>query len=81
MSRNFRHFSDVFDQLGLPSDDESMEQFICTHRPLPSDMELADAPFWSESQASFLRQKLAEDNEWSLKVDGLNAALHDAGPY
>lgn len=68
--------SDLFVQLGLPSDDSDIEQFISEHRGLKSAQPLADAPFWSDAQASFLRQALAEDAEWAEVIDELNARLH-----
>lgn len=66
---------DLFAQLGLPDDAASIESFIRTHSPLPERVKLADAPFWSSAQASFLREELAEDADWAELVDQLNAAL------
>lgn len=68
--------SDLFAQLGLDADDASIERFIATHRPLPPTMALADAPFWTPSQAKFLREELWEDADWAVLVDQLNARLH-----
>ena len=45
-------------QLGLPSETEALQAFISQHSPLAEAIELADAPFWSASQASFLREQL-----------------------
>ncbi|THF62551.1 DUF2789 domain-containing protein [Pseudothauera rhizosphaerae] len=68
-------FSDLFAQLGLPGDAAAITRFITTHRPLPEDVELADAPFWTPAQAAFLREELGEDADWAELVDQLNAAL------
>ena len=67
--------SNLFAQLGLPSDSDSIESFIATHRPLPESTTLANAPFWTPSQAAFLREELAEDADWAELVDQLNASL------
>jgi hypothetical protein len=66
----------LFAQLGLPSDQASIDQFITTHSPLPEGMKLADAPFWTPAQASFLREEILEDADWAEIVDQLNACLH-----
>ena len=64
-----------FDQLGLPNDDVSIRRFIETHSPLADDIYLADAPFWTPAQASFLREEILEDADWAEVVDRLNVAL------
>ena len=67
---------DLFAQLGLPSDDESIDSFIKTHGPLPHSMILSDAPFWTQSQAAFLRDEVLIDADWAEVVDQLNVVLH-----
>lgn len=66
----------LFAQLGLPSDPESIARFIATHSPLAQDVKLADAPFWTSAQASFLREEIIEDADWAEVIDQLNASLH-----
>ncbi len=66
----------LFDQLGLDSSQEGIERFTAEHR-LPDDVKLVDAPFWSEQQASFLKEQLHVDAEWAPAVDDLNALLHE----
>lgn len=66
----------LFAQLGLPSDQASIDEFIACHSPLPENMKLADAPFWTPSQATFLREEILEDADWAEIVDQLNASLH-----
>ncbi|MBR0566299.1 DUF2789 domain-containing protein [Azoarcus sp. L1K30] len=68
-------FTDLFKQLGLASDNAAIASFIQDHRPLPDDIKLADAPFWNEAQASFIREELLEDADWAEIVDQLDAAL------
>lgn len=78
MDETFHRFSDLFAQLGLASDTASIVAFIEQHRPIPGDVALADAPFWSTAQAQFLREQLGADADWAEKVDALNLALHEA---
>lgn len=65
----------LFQQLGLPSDQRSIEAFVASH-PLPSETKLSDAAFWSPAQAALLREELLEDADWEPAVDELNALLH-----
>ena len=67
---------DLFDQLGLPSEHGEIERFIELHRPLPQEMRLADAPFWSPAQAQFLNEEFHDDADWAPLVDQLNVLLH-----
>lgn len=66
---------DLFDQLGLSSSGEAIEQFIASHRPLPAGVSLAEAPFWSAAQARFLREEIEEDADWAELVDQLDVLL------
>ncbi len=75
MEPNFHRFSELFKQLGLPSDDDHVAAFLQVHRPLPGDICLADAPFWTPAQAALLREEWAEDADWAEVVDRLDAAL------
>lgn len=68
--------TNLFAQLGLPSDQESIEQFIVTHSPLPHSVPLSEASFWTPAQAAFLNEKILEDADWAEVIDGLNAELH-----
>ena len=65
----------LFAQLGLPATPEDIAAFIAVHRPLPGQLRLEDAPFWTPAQARLLREELAEDADWAELVDQLNAAL------
>ena len=75
MEKSFHRFSDLFAQLGLPSDTSSIKRFIMEHRPLGDQVSLADASFWSQSQANFLREELLIDADWAEVIDHLSAAL------
>ena len=65
--------NNLFAQLGLPSDTAAIDNFIAAHAPLASDIQLADAPFWSDAQATFLREEIREDADWAEVVDQLDA--------
>lgn len=65
----------LFEQLGLPSAEHEIEQFVQTHR-LAEHINIVDADFWTDGQRQFLRQSLRLDAEWSPIVDDLNAMLH-----
>ncbi|MBS0452392.1 MAG: DUF2789 domain-containing protein [Proteobacteria bacterium] len=65
----------LFDQLGLPSSGSAIDAFIAQHRPLAQDVALADAPFWTQAQAQFLREEFDEDADWAELVDQLNLRL------
>lgn len=67
--------SALFKQLGLPHDAISIDQFIASHSPLKPDLHLADAFFWTESQAEFLREEILDDADWAEVVDQLNVML------
>ena len=67
--------TELFDQLGLPSDPQSIDAFIAQHRPLPEGKTLTQAPFWTDSQARLLKEKLADDADWAPVVDSLNVRL------
>jgi hypothetical protein len=76
MDEPVHDFAQLFAQLGLPSDTPAIDHFIATHRPLPDELKLSEAPFWTSSQASFLREGLQADADWAPTIDALNVALH-----
>jgi len=67
----------LFAQLGLPDDDDSIRAFIKAHRPLPMTVPLDEAPFWSPAQSQLIAQKLSEDGEWAVLIDTLNVQLRN----
>jgi len=68
-------FATLFQQLGLPSDSHSIDEFIATHTPLAPATRLADASFWSSGQAAFISEALSSDSDWAEIVDQLNVCL------
>ncbi|QDF96606.1 hypothetical protein CJ010_08700 [Azoarcus sp. DD4] len=78
MEKSIHQLPDLFAQLGLAADAESITRFIRTHAPLADHLRLAEAPFWNPSQAAFLREEIAEDADWAEVVDQLDAALRSS---
>ncbi|SDZ54792.1 DUF2789 domain-containing protein [Pseudomonas sp. NFIX28] len=66
----------LFDQLGLDSSPTAIDAFIEQHSPLPDDVRMIDADFWTPQQAAFLKEELREDADWARVVDELNLRLH-----
>ena len=50
MDNSHHPFHELFAQLGLPCDAQSIAQFIWRHSPLPGHVALADADFWTPAQ-------------------------------
>ena len=65
----------LFQQLGLPHTKADIEKFIAQHRPIPPQVSLSSADFWTPAQASFLKECIKEDADWAPIVDALNAQL------
>lgn len=76
MDTSTHTFSALFEQLGLPSDTDSIEQFIRTHQLFSQEVPLHEASFWTESQAAFLQDAISSDSDWAEVVDELNNSLH-----
>ena len=66
---------ELFNQLGLPSDTASIEGFIARHRPLPQEIRLSEASFWSTQQAQFLSEAVRDDADWAPVVDKFDVLL------
>jgi hypothetical protein len=76
MDKAIHHFSELFAQLGLPNDAHSIAHFLSAHAtPVEDSFRLPDAPYWTASQSSFLRESLTQDADWSDVVDQLAKAL------
>ncbi|MBW7472249.1 DUF2789 domain-containing protein [Marinobacter sp. M216] len=65
----------LFEQLGLAADEKSIEDFVARYSPLPREIALQDAPFWSESQSHFLEEGLEDDSDWAEIIDELDAMM------
>lgn len=74
MDTNLHTMKTLFQQLGLPSNDSSMDAFFHNFH-LPRNIPLENAAFWSKAQAQFIHEALQEDSDWSEIVDQLNSQL------
>ncbi|MDR3410518.1 MAG: DUF2789 domain-containing protein [Formivibrio sp.] len=77
METQIHALSDLFRQLGLSDEGSSIEQFIAKHRPLPKEVALTDAAFWTPVQAQFLREEISMDADWAEIIDSLDARLRE----
>ncbi|MEY4756262.1 MAG: hypothetical protein RJA34_1160 [Pseudomonadota bacterium] len=75
MEKTNHRFHDLFAQLGLPSDDASIQRFVAAHSPLPPTLKLHQAPFWSNAQACALLEMIQQDADWAEVADQLDLAL------
>jgi hypothetical protein len=76
MDLSSHQLSSLFDQLGLDSEPNAIAAFVKEYSPLASNILLADAKFWTDSQASFLREEILKDSDWAEVIDQLNEILH-----
>lgn len=76
MERPVHDMSNLFAQLGEPSDEAAIDHFIAAHAPLPDSMLLHEAAFWTPAQAAFLREAILDDADWAEVADALNRELH-----
>jgi len=67
--------TNLFAQLGLPGEPETIARFIAAHRPLGNEVALQDADFWNEAQRTFLCEEIVEDADWAPVIDLLNSLL------
>lgn len=75
MQRAIHDMPELFRQLGLPDDPRAIDDFIARHGAMDREASIADAPFWSASQRSFLRSATSDDADWAEVVDELSARL------
>lgn len=65
----------LFQQLGLSGRAADIEHFVTAHKLPMSGSRLADAGFWTPSQAAFLREAFEQDSDWCEVVDELDRLL------
>ncbi|QSX38287.1 DUF2789 domain-containing protein [Shewanella sedimentimangrovi] len=66
--------SHLFEQLGLPHQTSAINNFIDSHS-VDDGVAIWQAKFWSPAQASFLREALDADAQWSELIDQLDTML------
>ncbi len=67
----------LFAQLGLLSDDDSINKFITDNSPLPKGQPIYEASCFNDSQAAFLAQGLDQDSDWVEIIDTLDSAMRN----
>ena len=75
MEPSIHRFSELFAQLGLPSDGPAIQAYIAQHAPLDASVRLHDASFWTAANARMLQEMTAADADWAELVDQLDVAL------
>lgn len=65
---------DLFAQLGLPTNDAAIAEFVKAH-PLPEGVKLHEAVFWTNAQRQFLNDCWQQDSDWVVPIDKLDALL------
>lgn len=75
MHENFFTMTDLFRQLGLPSDAQAIETFIRQHQGVCRQHTLVAAPLWNDSQRQFLKEAIAQDSDWAIVADKLTSQL------
>lgn len=75
MEFSFHDFTNLFAQLGLSNDPESIQKFIKANSPIAPELRLEHAPFWNPSQSALLRDNLENDADWAEVVDRLNIVM------
>ena len=74
MDMSPHNITTLFQQLGLPSDDDEIDSF-CAEHTLERGIRLVDADFWTVSQSAFLSEALEDDSDWAEIVDQLDVRL------
>lgn len=67
----------LFEQLGLDTDPDSIDEFIEKNKIYSHELHIADAPFWNQSQSEFIRESIYYDSEWSNSIDELDVILRN----
>lgn len=75
MPDNQETINTLFAQLGLASDDASIDTFVANNQ-LPASVAISDADIWTENQRKFLKEQYIADACWVEIVDDLNTRLH-----
>lgn len=74
MDTTTENLTNLFLQLGLKSDERSIEDFIREHS-LPDTIQLHEAPFWNASQKHFIVESFNQDAQWTEVIDHLDTLL------
>lgn len=75
MQTQHHSVNELFAQLGLPADVDSINRFLFEKTPLPPGILLENAYFWTADQRIFLEEEWLKDADWVTSIDLLNALL------
>lgn len=75
MDTSIHNMTSLFKQLGLNGDTQAIDRFVSAHSPLERQINITDAPFWTATQAEFLKESMAEDADWTEVIEVLDARL------
>ncbi len=75
MENPIHSINSLFDQLGLESSDQAINDFIARNAPLPGHIKLHEADIWNPAQAALLMELKDNDADWAEFVDQLDARL------
>ena len=75
MDRSNHNMPGLFAQLGLDNTRSGIYHFVKLHKIGDDNIRLSQAEFWSQSQARFIEDSLAEDGDWSEVIDQLDVLL------
>lgn len=74
MDRSVHTMTELFDQLGLASDDNSIQQFVRKQKP-NNYQSLLEMDCWTDAQKAFIEEALGDDADWCELIDQLDARL------
>tara|TARA_B100001094_G_scaffold333441_1_gene412319 strand:- start:23660 stop:23935 length:276 start_codon:yes stop_codon:yes gene_type:complete len=73
----FQHdLPNLFDQLGLDSSPDAIDQFAQDNK-LKKDQKITDASCWNAAQIRFLEKELEQDSEWCIAIDQLAELMYE----
>lgn len=67
----------LFAQMGLNDSDEAIDSFVRNHAPIPKEIPIYEATFWTSSQSALLKESLKSDSDWAEVVDQLDVQLRN----
>ena len=74
MDTTSNDLSHLFKQLGLPHDQEGIDDFVIQNK-LAKHTLIIDADCWNPGQKAFLKEALLEDAQWSEVIDQLDVMM------
>ena len=76
MDTTSNDLSHLFKQLGLPNNQENINDFVSKNK-LDKHTLMIDADCWNSSQKAFLKEALSEDAQWTEVIDQLDVMMRN----